>query len=92
MFVTDHHCTFIQVFVCHCRWVIFVCLFVCEKYFLAPTFAHSAEAEENLEHWVSERLLPLTRFVPLAMFTHNPIQEGMKSSFVFVDVINIKAG
>ena len=24
------------------RWVIFVCLFVCEQYSLAQTFAHSA--------------------------------------------------
>ena len=38
--MTGHHCAFIiaQVFVCHCRWVVFVCLFVCEQYSLAQTF------------------------------------------------------
>ena len=33
-----------RMFVRHRRWVIFVCLFVCEQYSLAQTFAHSAFA------------------------------------------------
>ena len=33
-----------QMFICHHRWIIFVCLFVCEQYSQAQTFAHSAFA------------------------------------------------
>ena len=33
-----------RMFVRHHRWVIFVCLFVCELYSLVQTFGHSAFA------------------------------------------------
>ena len=32
----------VRMFVCHHRWGYLVCLFVCEQYSLAQTFAHSA--------------------------------------------------